>query len=166
MPSYNSLSNLKGNKLWLVKNGWFTPDYSLTDGQNQYGKIYHAGLFSSATIFETDGNSIVAVSAGIGDVYLKMPDGKQIGYAERKFFSSTLELVLNNSVKATLSIPNIWRMAYIWRDENGQQIMEIEGDINSSLLITFDRLFFESPNFLPVLFAGIKYLIYLSTNAT
>jgi hypothetical protein len=162
---YNSLSDLKGNKLWLVTNGWFAPDYSLTDGQNQYGKLYNEGLFSSATILQTENNTITALGAGNGDITLKAAEGKIIGYGETKFFSNTLHLTLNNGLQATLSQPNIWRMIYVWTDANGEKLMEIEGNIHSSLCISFDAPSVQTANFLPLLLAGLKYLINLSMNA-
>jgi hypothetical protein len=164
MPTYKNLSDFTDHKLWVISSGWFNPTYSLTDGENEYGSIYHEGLFSSTTILETSSIRLAASGAANGDIILKSSEGKIIGYAGTALVKPGLSLTLNNGLTATLSQPDIWHANYVWNCGDGSCMMQVDGNIQLSLIFSCSKPLSDVPHFLLLLFSAVKYLIYMNTN--
>lgn len=166
MPVYKNLSDFKGNTLWVVSSGWFNPSYSLTDGENEYGRIYHEGLLSSTTIFEASDITLAAYGAANGDITIKTSEGKIIAHAGTAIFKPGLCLTLHNGSTATLSQPDIWKPTWAWTNAGGNCIMQIEGSIQLSLIFSCDKPLSQNSDYLLLLFSAVKYLVYLHTNVS
>ena len=164
MNTYTNFNELKGNRIWLLKRGFFDTVYELTDNVNCYARSRTEGLLSSTTVFESQSGTTVISSSMMGDLFLSKPDGTVIGQANSKILSNKIILKLTNGFEAHLASTSLWSSEHYWTDTTARQLMTFEGRDLSSLPIRLAESPQNIPNFEILLFTGIKYLMHLNAN--
>jgi hypothetical protein len=124
---YDILDVNKTSELYLLRQGWFSPEYELTDKVYNYGKLsYHmfsrrkatATTASSTWIFKREGLfSRTILVTDENDVF--------IGKTTRDWFSRKRLLILQTGFQAEFYRPSIWSREYIWNSEGYGKIMHI-----------------------------------------
>lgn len=147
---YNSIDTLSGKKLWLLNRG---SHYDLTNNIILYGRMYNDSSFVSKTFFETKDETIFLLNSAIGDLSIKTPEDKMIGYYET---SGKLNLKLNNGFRANWGTTSFFSSEYCWIDENGNELIRIFGNDSSQIAITSIKSFLEVPNLNVLILAGVK----------
>lgn len=150
---YSSIDNLNSKKLWLLNRG---SHYDLTNNIILYGRMYNDNSFVPKTFLETKDETILILNSTIGDLSIKTPEGKMIGYGETKLFIGKFNLKLNNGFKANFSTTSFFSSEYCWIDETGNELIRIFGRDTSQIAITFIKPVLEVPNLNVLILAGVK----------
>ncbi|WP_183562897.1 hypothetical protein [Mucilaginibacter sp. SP1R1] len=150
---YKDINQFTGKKLWLINRGKISSDYDLTDNVNSYGLMYDDNSFIAKTHLETKDDIILVLNSTIGNLAIKTPEGKVIGYYET---SNKVGLKLNNGFKANFNVTSLFSSEYHWLDENNHELIRISGNDSSQIVITFIRLASEILYLNVLILAGVK----------
>ena len=124
---YKVLDIKKTNELYLVKQGWFSPDYDLTDNIYGYGRItFHRFSMRRATAI-TANETWVFKREGIfsGTTLITDQNDLLIGRAIRYGFGRKITLTLQTGFQAEFYRPSIWSREYNWESIQHGKIMHI-----------------------------------------
>ncbi|MGZ3873235.1 MAG: hypothetical protein ACXVJD_09975 [Mucilaginibacter sp.] len=152
---FKTLDIKTAGELFLVKRGWWSPEYDLTDDAFVYGTLAYRGLSKYKAIAKTKDTVWAFRSAGPFSriVTISDQDGVVIGTASRGWFSRLIELALQNGFRAEFYKASIWSRDYIWGSGDGQTVQ-----ITSSVFRPKDTVNIAN-NATPV--AAIPLLIFL-----
>ena len=161
---YNILDPKITTELYLVRSGWFSPEYEITDNVYSYGKItYHRLSWRKAT-------AVTAVATWTFQregpfsrtTLITDQNGITIGKATRDIFSRKTILKLQSGLQAEFYRPSIWAREYIWESEGYGEIMHI----NNSLFSLKDAIYIDQSMvpaaLIPLLTFFGAYLVILS----
>jgi hypothetical protein len=132
---YQELDTSKTNELSLLRHGWWSPEYKLTDGVKTYGQISYSGISKrnataataahtfrfnfeelfSRTILITDENNVV------------------IGQCTREFFSRTRVLTLQSGFTASFYRESFFSREYTWESAGFGKVMTIKNNFPFTL---------------------------------
>jgi len=124
---FSTLDTKKVNQLFIVRKGWFSPEYELTDNVYGYGKItYHRLSMSKATVV-TATNTWTFKREGIFSRTLLISDQDNVisGRATQELFSRKVVFTLQTGFSAEFYRPSIWKREYIWESAGYGKIMQI-----------------------------------------
>ncbi len=126
---YKTLDTKNITQLQLLRHGWFTPEYELTDQVDSFGKLSY-GFFSRrvATVvtaagtwtfqFEGAFSRTITIADGAGTI---------IGKTTRDFFSRKRLLIMETGFQAEFYRPNFfWDWEYVWESAGYGKIMRIK----------------------------------------
>ncbi|WPU92508.1 hypothetical protein SNE25_24590 [Mucilaginibacter sabulilitoris] len=150
--NYQDINQLTGKKLWLLNRGRINSDYKLTDNVNSYGRMYSDNSFIAKTYLETNNETILVLNSTIGDLSIKTPEGKVIGYFE----TNKIGLKLNDGFKANFNATSLFSSEYHWLDEHNNELIRIFGNDASQVVVTFISPISEIPHLSVLILVGIK----------
>lgn len=124
---YTILDTKKVNELFLLRCGWFNPEYELTDKVYSYGKLSYSGLSRRKAIAVSAIGTWIFKCEGLFNRTILITDenGKYIGKSTRDWFSCKRLLMLQTGFQAEFYRPLIWSREYIWNSEGYGKIMHI-----------------------------------------
>jgi hypothetical protein len=112
--------------LSLIRHGWFSPEYELTDGAENYGKLSY-DLFSRHTataVCATNTWTFSFKELFSRTILITNQSGAVIGEVTREFFSRTRVLNMKSGFTAAFYRP-IFSWTYTWVSEGYGQVMNI-----------------------------------------
>jgi len=127
---FNTLDTRKTDDLFMVRKGWFSHEYELTDKIYNYGKItYHRLSVCKATAI-TATDTWIFKREGIFSRTLLITgeDMAIIGRATQELFSRKVVLTLQTGFSAEFNRPSIWSRVGIWRSTGYGEIMHIKSN--------------------------------------
>src|ERR1700751_674160 len=113
---FNPLDTRKTDDLFMVRKGWFSNEYELSDKINSYGKItYHRLSMCKATAV-TATDTWIFKREGIFSrtLLITSKDMATIGRATQELFSRKVVLTLQTRFSAEFNRPSIWSRVGIW----------------------------------------------------
>jgi hypothetical protein len=125
---YKILDPKTTTELSLIRHGWFSPDYELTDGAESYGRLSYSMLSRRvATAVSATSTWTFAFKQLFSRTILIIDqNGAVIGEASRELFSRTRILNMQSGFRAEFYRPVIFSWNYIWVSEGYGQIMNIK----------------------------------------
>jgi hypothetical protein len=124
---FKILDTKKTSELFMIRQGWFSPEYELTDNVYSYGKItYHRLSMRKATVI-TATDTWIFKRESIFSRTLLITDQNMVtaGRATQGFFSRRIVLTLQTGFSAEFYRPSIWVRDYIWESGDYGKIMHI-----------------------------------------
>ena len=114
----------------MVRKGWFSHEYELTDKNYSYGKIaYHRLSMCKATAV-TAADTWIFKREGIFSRTLLITDQDMaiIGRATQELFSWKVVLTLETGFSAEFNRPSIWSHTGIWNSTGYGEILHIKSN--------------------------------------
>jgi hypothetical protein len=160
---YTILDTKKTTELFLLRTGWFTPEYELKDDTDSYGKI---------TYYRLSGCRATAMTANVtwtfqhetffsSTILITDQNGVTIGKAYRELFSRRTTLSLETGFRADFYRPSIWRRKYIWESEAYGKILHIKNNLFSLRDTIYIDQSMTPPALIPLLVFFGSYLVIL-----
>lgn len=124
---FDILDTKHRTELFLVRKGWFTPIYELTDDAGTYGRMEYSGLFRRSAIVTTAETTRLFNWPGpfTRTVIITDGTGAEIGRAVRGWFSHTVSLTMQTGFKARFGKAGAFSPDYIWEADGCGKVMEI-----------------------------------------
>ena len=124
---YQILDPRKTTELYLARQGWFSPEYELTDNAYSYGQLAYRRLSRRKAIVTTATDSWTFKIESIFSRTILIIDqnGEIIGNATRAVFSRKTVLTMQNGFQCEFYRPSIWTREYIWESGENGRIMHI-----------------------------------------
>jgi len=126
---FDKLDTKKTSELYLLRQGWISPRYELTDKVNTYGKItyrrspmHKATAVTAANVWIFQRGSFFTRSILIND-----QNGVAIGTAITEWFSRRTKLTLESGFSAEFYRPLFFSFDHIWESEGYGKIVQIKG---------------------------------------
>jgi hypothetical protein len=114
----------------LLRQGWFSPKYELTDKVNNYGKItirrsmmYKTAALTAISTWIFQRKSFFSRSISIND-----QNGIAIGTATTEWFSRKTKLTLESGFSAEFYRPLFFSREYVWESEGYGKVMHIKSN--------------------------------------
>ncbi|MGY3212876.1 hypothetical protein [Mucilaginibacter sp. HD30] len=102
MSIYRQIDQLRSNELTVLRSGFWMPDYLLSDGQFNYGRLSRDSLSVSQRTIEIADNTFTLRRAGIfSRETLILKNGEVIGKTTRNIWRYTNNIELNNGFKTS-----------------------------------------------------------------
>jgi hypothetical protein len=161
---YQILDLRKTTELYLTRQGWFSPEYELTDNTSSYGQLAYRPLSRR--------KAVVTTAAGIWTfkieaifsrtILITNQAGETIGRATRTLFSRRRILMMNDGFQGEFYRPSFWLREYVWESGQYGKIMHIHSNPFSLMdLIGIDQSTAPAALIPLLTFLG-SYLIILS----
>lgn len=127
---FKALDIKTAGELFLVRRGWWNPEYDLTDNAFVYGTLAYRSLSQYKAIAKTNDAGWIFRSAGPLSrvVTISDLDGVMIGTTSSGWFSRRIQLLLQSGFRAEFYQPSIWSGDYIWSSGDGQ-IVQITSSV-------------------------------------
>ena len=132
---YTSFGKCRVNSLTITRNGFFCPEYILTDGVFCYGKLYGTGAIKRDMIVETaDGRWLIQRPSWLGNEMQLFNGitGEVVGRTTRQKWNNKVNLLLADSFNAVLNKKGIFSWTYYWSDVNAMDLISIKGNFSYS----------------------------------
>jgi len=125
---YKVLDTKCTNELLLLRKGWFSPEYELTDRADNYGKLLYDGLSRWRARAVTANTTRIFQRQGLFSRTILIMDetGMSIGKATRDLFERRTLLALQTGFQAEFYRPSIWSREYVWESSGYGRIMHID----------------------------------------
>jgi hypothetical protein len=135
MSIYKNIDQLRSNELTVVRTGFWMPDYILSDGQFEYGRLSRVSFSASQRVIETANTTFRLQRAGLfSRDTLIFNNDKVIGKTTRNIWSYTNDIILNDGFKASfLRTPGegLFSRKMSWMD-NDRELIRISGRFSFS----------------------------------
>jgi hypothetical protein len=115
--------------------------------------MYDDNSFMAKTHLETKDETILVLNSTIGDLTIKTPEGKVIGYFET---NNKVSLKLNNGFRARFKTTSLFSSEYHWLDEHNNELIKIFGNDSAQIVITFIKPVSEISNLNVLILVGVK----------
>ena len=124
---FRTLDTKKTTELFIVKQGWFSRDYELTDNVYSYGKItYHRfSMYKATAVTAADTWIFKRESIFSRTLLITDQDMAPLGRATQGPFSRRVVLTLQTGFSAEFYRPSIWSREYIWESGAYGKMMHI-----------------------------------------
>jgi hypothetical protein len=127
---FSILDTKKANELFMIRKGWFSPEYELTDNVYSYGKITYRRLSMCKATVTTANNTWILKRKGIFSrtLLITNQDGMILGQATQELFSRKVVFALQTGFSAEFYKPSIWARKYVWESGGYGKIMHIHSN--------------------------------------
>jgi hypothetical protein len=117
---YTTLDPKQTDQLLLVRHGWFSPEYELTDNTFSYGKLSYSGLSRRRAVAISATNTWLFSYEQLFSRTILITDqtGAIIGRSTREMFNWRRTLVLETSFQADFYRPFLFSREYIWESKD------------------------------------------------
>ena len=123
---YTTLNTKITTELSLLRSGWFSPEYELTDGAESFGKLSYDFLIRrvAKAVCATQSWTFSFKELFSRTIIIVDQSGTVIGEVTRDFFSRTRILNMQSGFKAAFYRP-IFSFTYTWVSEGYGPVMNI-----------------------------------------
>jgi hypothetical protein len=130
---YSILDTKKLSELYVIRQGWFSHEYELTDNVYSYGKITYYRLSGRRATVTTVTGTWVFQRESLFSRTISITDqnGVIIGSAHREIFSRKTILKLESGFQAGFYRPSIWAREYIWESDGYGKMMHMRSNLFS-----------------------------------
>jgi hypothetical protein len=130
---FRSFSQLKSPDLTIVRSGWFTPDYEITDGTYLYARLTYKGFLWQQAVAETSEAVWNLRFEGYfpRKVVVCNKEDKKIATIEMGFLKNRSVLTLNGGKQLYFAKESFWNSTYYWEDLKRGKILTINGELFS-----------------------------------
>ncbi|MDB4919077.1 hypothetical protein [Mucilaginibacter sp.] len=130
---FKALDTKKVSEFFMIRKGWFSPEYELTDNVYTYGKItYHRLSMHKATVVTaTDTWMFKREGVFSRTLLITDQDSVTVGRATQELFSRRIVFTLQTGFSAEFYRPSIWSREYIWESGDYGKIMHIHSSFFS-----------------------------------
>jgi hypothetical protein len=124
---YSVLDIRKTTEFYLVKQGWFSNEYELTDHVYAYGKIiYHRFTRRKATVITATDTWVIEKEKPLSrTILITDRDNKEIGKATSGWFDRKTMLIMSNGFQVEFYRDSILSHDYSWVSQTFGKIMHI-----------------------------------------
>jgi len=158
------LLDIKTNsELFLVKHGWFSPRYVLTDDAVSFGSISYEGFLRRKAVAETATNTwlIRTLDLFSRTISITSNNGTLLGTADREWLSRRVVLTMQTGFTAEFYRLSFWSRQYIWTSVGNGKLMQITSNLfNTKVTINIDKST-APPALIPLLIFLGEHLIIL-----
>jgi len=111
----------------MIRKGWFSPEYELTDNVYSYGKItYHRlSMYKATVITAADTWGFKREGIFSRTLLITNQDGVTLGRATQELFSRKIVFTLQTGFSAEFYRPSIWSREHFWESVGYGKIMHI-----------------------------------------
>lgn len=111
----------------MIRKGWFSPEYELTDNVYSYGKITYRRLsmYKATVVTPTDIWMFKREGIFSRTLLITNQDGVTLGRATQELFSRKIVFTLQTGFSAEFYRPSIWAREYVWESGGYGKIMHI-----------------------------------------
>jgi hypothetical protein len=111
----------------MIRKGWFSPEYELTDNVYSYGKITYQllSMYKARVVTATDTWMFKRESIFGRTLLITNQDGVILGRANQKLFCRKTILTLQTGFSAEFYRPSIWAREYVWESGGYGKMMHI-----------------------------------------
>jgi hypothetical protein len=122
------LDTKKTSELFLVRKGWLSPSYELTDNAYVYGTMTYNGLSRRRAAIKTAHAEWLLRWMGpfTRTVTIADESGAEIGKAVRGWFTHTVSLTMNSGFKAEFRKAGFFSREFIWTADGCGTVMQIK----------------------------------------
>jgi hypothetical protein len=132
---YQQLDTTKTNELSLLRRGWWSPEYDLTDGMVKYGQLSYEGI-SKRNAIAALANNVLRFnfdSFFSHTILITDASGTVIGQCTREFFSRTRVLTMNSGFTASFYRESIFSREYIWGSDGYGKVVSMKNNFPFTL---------------------------------
>jgi len=160
---FATLDIKKTSELYLVRQGWFSPEYMLTDKVYTYGKITFRRFTMCKATAITAAATWIFKRGPILSRRLLITDeiGAIIGRATRELLSRRTVLSLETGFRAEFYRPSVFTPEYVWESEGYGKIMHIKNNPFSLTATIYIDQSMAPAAVLPLLIFSASYLVIL-----
>ena len=168
---YTRFDKCRVNGLTIIRNGFFYPEYILTDGQLCYGKLSGTGAMKRNMILETaDGKWLMQYKSWLScemQLFNAM-NGELVGKATRQKWNNRVNLQLADGFDAVLNKKGIFSWTYYWSDVNYIDLVSIKGNFSFSrpFSVIVDQSAIKTTTNIPlVILTGVQAILVKQSQA-
>lgn len=162
---YAEIDFRKVGKLRLKRDGFFVPEYLLTDDVSDYGDLSYDG-FNKRSALAVTANTLYRFNFDgwfTNTIAITNSDGEVIGRCTRELFSRTYQLHLESGFTASFYRPNFFSSQYVWQSDGYGDIIGINNRFPFSLTTDIDIYQSKAPTcVMPLLMLLGQHLIILN----
>ncbi len=127
---FEVLDTRKTSELYLVRKGWFSPEYKLTDNTYCYGEIKYHRLSNRKATATSANETWIFKRDGIFSRTLLITDqnGALIGKATQNWLARRIILTMQTGFAAQYYRPSIWSWNSIWTSGSYGDIMHFSSN--------------------------------------
>jgi hypothetical protein len=132
---YQELDTHKTNELSLLRHGWWSPEYDLTDNMVNYGQLSYEGISKRNAKVALANNTLRFNFESFFSHTILITDasGTLIGQCTREFFSRTSVLTLQSGFTTNFYRKSIFSREYIWESGGFGKVMTIKNNFPFTL---------------------------------
>lgn len=132
---YQELEPARTNTLSLLRKGWWSPVYKLTDNVKDYGELSYSGISKRNATAETAHCTIKFSFEAIFSktILITNNNGEVIGECTREILSRTRNLTLTSGFSARFYRPSFFSREYVWESDGYGKIMTIQNNFPFTL---------------------------------
>jgi hypothetical protein len=125
---YKVLDTKRTNELLLLRRGWISPEYELTDRADSYGKLSYNGLarWGATAITANTTWTFQREKLFSRTILIMDENGISIGKATRDLFERRTLLIMQTGFQAEFYRPSIWSREYVWESTGYGKLMHID----------------------------------------
>jgi hypothetical protein len=125
---YQELDITTTNELSLLRHGWWSPEYELTNGLNKYGQLGYDGISKRNAEVRTATCTLYFNFEELFSRTILITDstGSVIGKCTRDLFSRTNVLTLTSGFSASFYRQSLFSREYVWESEGYGKIMSLK----------------------------------------
>jgi hypothetical protein len=124
---YKTFDPKQTNELLLLRHGWLSPEFELTDKASSYGKLFYNGISRRMAMAESATNKWIFKMGFVFTRTLSITDenGALIGETTREIFSRRTTLTLQTGFTAEFYRPFIFSREHIWKSNGYGTILRM-----------------------------------------
>jgi hypothetical protein len=132
---YQQLDITKTNELSLLRSGWWSPEYDLTDGMAKYGQLSYEGISKRNAKVALSNNTLRFNFESFFSHTILITDanGTVIGECTREFFSRTRVLTLQSGFTANFYRESLFSREYIWESDGYGKVVSMKNNFPFTL---------------------------------
>lgn len=127
MEQYKTFDPKQTNELLLIRHGWLSPEFELTDNVNSYGKLFYNWISIRTAMAESATGKWIFKMGYIftRTIAITNENGELIGETKREIFSRRTVLTLQTGFTAEFFRPFFFSREYVWESNGYGTIMRI-----------------------------------------
>ena len=131
---FRSFSQLQSPNLTVIRNGWFSPKYEITDGTYTYARITYKGFLWQNAVAETSEAiwNLRLENFFPRKVTVTNKEDKRVGIIDLGFFKKNATLTLNGGKTLQFNKQSFWKSTYFWEDPKRGKILTINAELFSN----------------------------------
>jgi hypothetical protein len=132
---YQELDTTKTNELSLLRHGWWSPEYELTDSVKVYGQLNYSGISKRSATAVTARHTFRFNFEALFSKTILITDENEtvIGECTREIFSRTRVLTMNSGFTAEFYRPSFFSREYVWESGGYGKVISVKNNFPFTL---------------------------------